>query len=166
MGHDFVEYAGRSAIFRDPHLNLVRCTMLCVAEQRDYAEPFTSRLVDHLRDFYWIGNGVFSDFHIDQLLREPDDVRQFLAFLDDCATFLCDKGETLNQSTLNEIVGDSDKWDVDLSVEYPLLGLGRLANLVTGVRAAVMPGDKTAWSYDDLTRRMKQQRIIEHRAKG
>ena len=162
MGHDFVEYAGEAVVFYDAHLNLVRCLMLQVAKQRVGRDRFTEELTCHLREFYWICNGAFSDFHLDRLLDGPQEIGLFLDFLDECAAAVCAQGDRLSADFLNAVVGSSDHWEVELPAEYPLIGLGRLANLVMRLPPAVRPGDPRSWSSDQLSRRMKQQRILDN----
>lgn len=162
MGHDFVKFSDRAALFRDPHLNLVGCIMLAVAERRPRDE-FGDRLLDHLREFEWLTTGVFTDLRLDYLLRDPKDIEAFLAFLDDCAAFLCDHGATLEPRFLNALVRDSDNWTCELAVTYPLAGLGRLANLIVGSQPPVLANYTLVWQEDGNTARMKQQEQIEER---
>lgn len=143
--------------------------MLTVAERTRQTDDFSERLAEHVRDFYWITNDIFSDLRLDALLATANDVVAFLKFLDDCARFLCENGPVMRCDFVNALVGDTDHWDVNVPVEYPLLGLGRIANLVTGALPAVSVGDTIAWHYGEvwspgeLSRRMRQERIIEHR---
>lgn len=162
MGHDFVKYADRAALYRDPHLNLVRCIMLAVAEQREH-DAFGERLLTHLRAFEWLTNGVFTDFRLDELLKDKEDIEVFLKFLNDCATFLCGHGSILHSTTLAELVGDSDQWNCDLPVTYPLVGLGRLANLIVGSQPRVLMNYANVWNDDGISVRLKQQEIIDDR---
>ena len=168
MGHDYVDFAGRSVVFRDPMLNLVRCIMFRLATEpsTEIADAFRPRLQGALRDFYYICNGVFSDFKLDDLIPSSEDLTNFLDFLDVCADYVVANGPTLRQGFLNELVGDSDDWNCDVNIDYPLLGIGRLANLVTGAENCVPPGALSSWAFDDVSPRMKQERLSEHRKKS
>ena len=142
MGHDWVEYAGRSVVFRDAKLNLVRCLMHRVANDpaANIPDHFRPQLVSRLNEFYFICNGVFTEFKLDDLLHSQQDVKDFLSFLNECDSFVVGHGPVLEQAFLNDLVGESDWWGVDLDADYPLRGLGRLANLVSGAELGVAGG--------------------------
>lgn len=142
MGHDSVIYAGRHVIFRDAMLNLVRCIMVRVANDPQAAIPnrFHERLLSTINEFKFICNGVFTDFKLDDLLQSEQDIEDFLGFVDTCAAFVVSHGPILGQAFLNELVGDSDSWNVDLEINYPLQGLARLAGLVSGAKPSVEGG--------------------------
>ena len=114
-----------------------------------------------------IGVGVFTDFKLDELLNTKSRRRQFLDFIDCCAESICAHGSSIAPEFLNRITKASrfDRWNTSISIEIPLLGLGRFANLVCGVPPALWCGDRKEWLHDDLSRRMKQERITEHRRK-
>jgi hypothetical protein len=103
-------------------------------------DRFRSRLLPQLNEFHKICNGVFTDFKLDDLLHSPEDVEDFLSFLNRCVSFVVSNGPVLRQDFLNELVEESDEWNVDLGMKYPLDGLGRLATLVSGAELGI-PGD-------------------------
>jgi hypothetical protein len=142
MGHDYVVYAGRSVVFRDPMLNLVRCIMDRVANDPATSLPdcFRPRLLSRLSEFKYICNGVFTDLKLDDLLQSHHDIESFLGFLKTCSAYVESRGPILGQALLNDLVGDSDGWNVDLEVSYPLEGLERLVGLVSGVPPAGVGG--------------------------
>ena len=144
MGHDYVDYAGRSVVFRDAMLNLVRCIMHRVANDptTDIPAHFRPRLVSRLNEFSFVCNGVFTDFKLDDLLQSQRDVEDFLCFLKTCSSFVVRNGPVLGQDFLIDLVGDSDGWNVDLESDYPLLGLQRLVNLISGVAPPVDGGEQ------------------------
>ena len=123
-------------------LNLVRCIMHRVANDPTTNVPdhFRSRLLARLDEFYYVCNGVFTDFKLDDLLHSQQDVTAVLSFLNECASFVVGHGPLLGRVFLNDLVGESDRWDVDLDATYPLLGLGRLANLISGTELGVVGG--------------------------
>ena len=133
MGHDHVDYAGRSVVFRDPMLNLVRCIMDRVAHDPETSLPdcFRPRLLSRLSAFKYICNGVFTDLNLDDLLQSQHDIESFLCFLETCASYVVSRGPILGQAFSNDLVGESDSWNVDLDVSYPLEGLKRLVALVS-----------------------------------
>jgi hypothetical protein len=165
MGHDYVDYAGRTIVFRDPMLNLCRCIMHRLAHDPAVNIPYQFRppLCKALDEFYYVCGGVFTNFALDTLLQSDLQVRSFLDFLDICATFVVEHGPILPQSLLNELVGDSDDWRSDVNIQYPLLGFGRLANLIVNAPPCVGNGVLSIWAFDELTPRMKQERLREHR---
>ncbi len=165
MGHDYLDYRGRSVVFRDGMLNLVRCIMDRMATDSSVfvSDTFRVRLRRTLAEFDYVCNGVFTDFKLDELLRTEADVREFLGFLDCCASFVVERGPILPQQWLNDLVGDSDDWPTAVDMIVPLLGIGRIANLVSGAEACVGGGVLSVWAFDDFSPRMKQERLSEHR---
>jgi len=168
LGHSLIEYDGNVAMFSDHWLHLVRCFLLKTARQVNANCPstFLSEIIERLNRFEWLTTGVFSDLDLDSFIcGDVQRLHLLLDLIDDSAALACENGSQLEPQLLNSVasLGGNEKWTHPIETELLLAGFGAVANLLMGLPSVYWYGQPISWRHDDLTRRMKQERLINHR---